>query len=77
LKWPPPPIITSASEGKTNTAPTTKKPVEVVDTYKEAWKSALTASCAIMAALSVGYVGPHPEFLKMLNTFVLSGIVGY
>jgi hypothetical protein len=30
-----------------------------------------------MAALSVGYMGPHPEFLKMLNTFVLSGIVGY
>lgn len=30
-----------------------------------------------MGALSVGYTGPHPEFLKMLNTFVLSGIVGY
>jgi NAD(P) transhydrogenase len=76
LKWPPPPIITSASELAKPTV-VAKKEVAPVDHYAEAWKRAMTASCAIMAALSVGYMGPHPEFIKMLNTFVLSGIVGY
>lgn len=37
----------------------------------------MTASGAIFAALAIGYTGPHPEFIKMLNTFILSGIVGY
>ena len=49
----------------------------MVDPYKAALQNAFTASAAIMGALAIGYTGPHPEFLKMLNTFVLSGIVGY
>jgi NAD(P) transhydrogenase len=78
LKWPPPPIITSASELAKPTSNThDKKKAVVVDPYKAGVNNAVSASAAIIAALALGYTGPHPEFIKMLNTFVLSGIVGY
>lgn len=48
-----------------------------MDPYKVALTNAMTASGAIFAALAIGYTGPHPEFIKMLNTFILSGVVGY
>lgn len=37
----------------------------------------IKTSAGIMGALALGYTAPHPEFLKMLNTFTLAGIVGY
>ncbi|CAD8139857.1 unnamed protein product [Paramecium pentaurelia] len=80
LKWPPPPIITSKSElqqADTSKAASHKKQEVKVDPYKQAWKNVINTSASLMAMMALGYQSPNMEFLKMLNTFALAGIVGY
>lgn len=76
--WPPPkPKETAAPAVAPAAAVAKKEPPPPPNYFQETLKDSAIYTAGLGGLLSLGYVSPTPQFMTMITTFGLSGIVGY